>query len=343
MSGQRKNPAGGAARGPLRYVASRVVHLIGPGTLKVVNDRLAFTTRKNEPLRIDADAVRQVVCHGRVGLSDAAVGRLLDRRVNVAWVSDREGHLGSLEPAGLSSGARLRRAQHAAAADPAACLHIAKGIVLDKLRAQAATARRGQRSGWPAGGVFLRQSDGWRREIERAANLDRLRGFEAQAAVSAWAAFGERVAAPFEFRGRRRRPPPDPVNALLSLGATLLTRRVAARLGAAGWEVTLGFLHAIRPGRPSLACDAVEPLRPTFVEGWALSLVGDRRLRWMSPSSFAADGAGGVRVAKEPLARVIASWETWAEAHGLEPAAAEADARLRLGVAGRDHAANGGG
>ena len=73
---------------------------------------------------------------------------------------------------------------------------------------------------------------------------------------------------PWQFSRRVRRPPTDPVNALLSLAYTWLTNRATARIQAHGLEVALGALHEYHPGRPSLACDLIEPLRVPIVDRW---------------------------------------------------------------------------
>ena len=79
---------------------------------------------------------------------------------------------------------------------------------------------------------------------------------------------GQLLRPPWRFVQRVRRPPTDPVNALLSLGYTWVLTRTVARCEAAGLEVNLGGLHDYRPGRPSLACDLMEPLRVPAVDRW---------------------------------------------------------------------------
>src|SRR4051794_19751513 len=110
-------------------------------------------------------------------------------------------------------------------------------------------------STWPAGS-----------SLPGATNADQVRGFEG-AASAAWFAFlGGLFEPPWSFRARARRPPTDPVNALLSLGYTWLLNRMNARAEAAGYEIYLGGLHEYRAGRPSLGCDLIESLRIPAVD-----------------------------------------------------------------------------
>jgi CRISPR-associated protein Cas1 len=117
---------------------------------------------------------------------------------------------------------------------------------------------------------------------------------------------GQLLLPPRLFTQRVRRPPTDPVNALLSLGYTFLLRRVEARCEAFGLEVALGALHAYRAGRPSLACDLMEPLRVPVVDRWVVSLCNERRL---SPDDFVADETHGVRLNADSFGHTIALWE----------------------------------
>ena len=109
---------------------------------------------------------------------------------------------------------------------------------------------------------------------------------------------------------RVRRPPTDPVNALLSLGYTLLTQRVGVKLHGHGFEVALAALHDFHPGRPSLACDVVEPFRTPTVDRWVLALCNGS---CVTPADFQRDGTA-VRLRPPSFASVLADWESfWTE------------------------------
>ena len=96
--------------------------------------------------------------------------------------------------------------------------------------------------------------------------------------------FGKLLLPPWQLSRRVRRPPTDPVNALLSLGYTLLLQRTLAACEAVGLDAALGSLHEYHPGRPSLACDLMEPLRVPAVDRWVIALCNQHRIaRKISP------------------------------------------------------------
>jgi CRISP-associated protein Cas1 len=106
--------------------------------------------------------------------------------------------------------------------------------------------------------------------------------------------------------GRRKRPPTDPVNALLSFGYTLLQNRALAACQAWGLDPAVGFFHEYRPGRPSLACDLMEPFRVPAVDRLILRMLALNRYQ---ASDFIQDGDFSVRLTEEALKRWIADLE----------------------------------
>lgn len=133
--------------------------------------------------------------------------------------------------------------------------------------------------------------------LERAATTtdrDALRGLEGAAAAGFFRAYATLFAPALGFERRRRRPPPDPVNACLSLGYTLLHAQAVSAAWSAGLDPMVGFLHLPAFGRESLACDMVEPWR-SEVEAWVWRQFQDRALR---PEHFGRDGAGACLIGK---------------------------------------------
>jgi CRISPR-associated protein Cas1 len=119
------------------------------------------------------------------------------------------------------------------------------------------------------------------RRAERPQTADALRGLEGEAANVYFGAFDGLIRAQnedFRFDGRSRRPPLDPVNALLSFVYALLVHDVRSALETVGLDPAVGFLHRDRPGRPSLAFDLMEEFRPFFANRLVLSLVNRRQV-----------------------------------------------------------------
>jgi CRISPR-associated protein Cas1 len=109
--------------------------------------------------------------------------------------------------------------------------------------------------------------------------LSAVLGVEGAGSRDYFAGLAKLLDSSWEFTGRRRRPPPDPINSLLSLGYTLLTQEATAAVEAAGLDPYFGFLHSARVGRPSLALNLVEEFRPVLVDSVALRAVRTSMLR----------------------------------------------------------------
>lgn len=286
-------------------VATPTAHLVGPGQLKVVNGQLAFAARGQPPLRLDPAALRRIFCYGRVGVTDEALRLLFARQIAVAWLTPAGNACRGRLVRDDSSLTKLRILQHRALADAAACLALAKHVVHDKIQSQLDAARHYQRHGAPLATDSLAALQGFCTRGAAATDLDQLRGVEG-AATSVWfRLFGQLLKPPWKFEARVRRPPTDPVNALLSLGYTWLLARAVAQCEAAGLEAALGALHAYHPGRPSLACDLMEPLRVPLVDRWIVSCCNEGR--W-TPENFVGNSAG-VRLRPAVFPQVLASWE----------------------------------
>jgi CRISPR-associated protein Cas1 len=281
-----------------------VAHLVGPGKLKVVNGQLAYVEREAAPLRLDPAALRTLLCYGNVGITDEAFQLLFRHGVEVAWLSPVgtrcRGRLVGSDPSTTS----LRLLQHRAGADPAWRLERARSLVTAKVTSQLAAARHYQRHGYSAAGDVVRQLQGAQAAVP-AADLVQVRGVEGAASAAWFALLGKLLLPPWTFGQRVRRPPTDPVNALLSLGYTWLLTRTVARCEAAGLEVYLGALHEYRPGRPSLGCDLMEPLRVPAVDRWVIQACNTQAV---TPADFLT-GENGTCLQRTSFGRILHTWE----------------------------------
>ena len=139
--------------------------------------------------------------------------------------------------------------------------------------------------------------------------LEQLRGVEGSAATVYFRAFDQLILNQkdvFRFEERRRRPPTDPVNALLSFGYTLLARDCAAALEGVGLDAYVGFLHRDRPGRISLALDLMEELRGVMVDRFVLTLINRREL---GAKDFATQENGAVLLKADSRKTFLAAWQ----------------------------------
>lgn len=218
----------------------------------------------------------QVVLQGNVQISSQAVRELCRRRISISWMS-WGGWLAGMSDGLGQNNIDLRRAQFRAADDPARCLSLARRIVRNKV----ANSRTMLRRNHP------RPPESALRELQMAAeatrdamNLGELLGIEGNAARIYFEHFPELLKPPadgdpmvFDFNSRSRRPPRDPVNALLSFAYAMLARELANTARAVGLDPMMGFYHQPRFGRPALALDLMEEFRPIIADSVVITAV----------------------------------------------------------------------
>jgi CRISP-associated protein Cas1 len=201
----------------------------------------------------------------------------MERNIHLTYLTEYGRYIGRIEPA-FSKNSLLRRAQYAAAFDEHRTLILAQGFVAGKLANLRVTLLRAARNteGLDVGAEVeaIRRAE---RRAERAENLDALRGHEGEGSAAYFSAFARLLKADgFSFSKRVRRPPTDPVNALLSFGYALLANDVHAAVQTLGFDPYCGYLHADRYGRPSLALDLMEEFRPVVVDAVVLACLNKR-------------------------------------------------------------------
>ncbi|MGH7286975.1 MAG: CRISPR-associated endonuclease Cas4g/Cas1g [Myxococcota bacterium] len=208
--------------------------------------------------------VSQLVLMGRTQATESVYRELLSQGKPIVHLTSGGWLVGVTD--GLPhANVRLRQQQYRTADDPQRCLAIARWIVAAKLANQRTFLRRNGGEEVPE--ELLNGIRNSAQAAERATRIDEVRGHEGNAgrlffsrfsALISVASFRER----FDLEGRNRRPPRDPVNALLSFAYSMLSREWVTACRAVGFDPFLGFYHAPRYGRPSLALDLMEPFRP---------------------------------------------------------------------------------
>ncbi len=252
--------------------------------------------------------VAQLNLYGNVQLSAQALRELASREAPVLHLS-YGGWLSAVTTPPPHKHIELRRRQFALANDDAACLQLARAFVVGKIRNQRTLLRRNARE-LPTD--TLHRMAEMRRKAEQAASLETLLGLEGTAARDYFAGFArmfksaadEREPA-FDFASRNRRPPRDPVNALLSFLYSLLVKEMVVTLVGVGFDPYLGFYHQPRYGRPALALDLMEEFRPLVADSTVLTLINNGEVR---RSDFIARG-GAVALTESGRKRVIEAYE----------------------------------
>jgi len=276
----------------------------------------AYVGKRGEELEFkDADGVRQRVrlldisqlcLFGSVQVTAQAFAALFDRGIPVCHFSMGAWFHGISHGIG-NRNADLRLHQYRTASDAAASLTIARGLVQRKLLNQRTLLRRNAEGVPPQALVELeRLAD----RATRADDVAQLLGFEGLGARHYFEHFPRMLRAGaetsgFDFQGRNRRPPKDPINALLSLAYAILAKDFTVTLLAVGLDPFFGFLHRPRFGRAPLALDLMEEFRPLIADSVVLQLVNNGEVQ---ASHFLSRG-GAVSLTPEGRKKFFRAYE----------------------------------
>ena len=268
----------------------------------------------DEPkLRIPIHNLEAIVCFGNVLCSPFLLGLCGDRGVHVSFLTEHGRFLCRVE--GPTSGnVLLRREQFRRADEDAASTAVARSVVIAKLANCRTVIRRALRD-HPSSSGNSRLERAERalskhlRASQKAIGVDQLRGIEGGAGREYFGCFDALLLQEGEditFKGRSRRPPMDPVNALLSFLYTLLVQDVTGAIEGVGLDPQVGFLHRDRPGRPSLALDLMEELRPFVADRLTVSLINRRQTNMRD---FVVKESGGVLLTAEGRKKVLVAYQ----------------------------------
>ena len=305
--GQTTTASTGAGAIDSSHPLETSVYVEHPGAVvRTKGERLIVTDGDEKLASVNWRRVRQVVIIGRVGLSTPFLHRALKRGVEVVLADEGGSFVGRFAAIERSvPGVRVE--QYDAARSVSRTLRIARGFVLGKLQNQRVMLMRLDRKMQePLLGPFIRRIDKSRVEAMSTTSLATLRGLEGAGARDYFQAFSLVLEEQWQWHGRARRPPPDPVNAMLSFGYTLLVNEGITSAEAAGLDPHMGFLHQTHTGRPSLALDLIEEFRPILVDSVVFALLGRGQVR---PEDFETTDEGGCRMSKEARDIFITGYE----------------------------------
>jgi CRISPR-associated protein Cas1 len=264
--------------------------------------------------RVPLHMLGSVVLFGPIHISPALMGALAGGGISLVLL-DRQGRFEARLEGPVSGNVLLRRAQYRMA-DSA--VDIVRGFVTGKIANQRTVLQRTLRDHGSdmhperldaISNVIDRLARVLRRVTFKEDTIEGLRGAEGEVAAAYFSVFNDMIRSPDAgicFRGRSRRPPLDPVNALLSFLYSLLTHDCRTALEGVGLDPAVGFLHRDRPGRPSLALDLMEELRPVLADRLVLSLFNRRQLRL---GDFETREGGAVMLSDAARKVVLTAWQ----------------------------------
>lgn len=291
--------------GPPKVSTAETAHLVGPGCVRLQGRLPLWQPVDGVPLKLHPRHLRRLLCYGNVDLTTAALRLFWKRGIQVVFLSPHGDRLlGKLQPGGRYP--NLQRLQHLSAVKPATRFRIALELVDAKIFSCLDAARYYQQQGrGDSPGELIRKLRSIQHQLRKASSVDAIRGYEGAAAAN-WFPFLCSLLPP-EWRTERRaaHPPADRTNALLSLGYSLAYYRCETLLAAADLDPRVGFLHDIHPGRSSLACDLMEPLRVPLVDRLVVRVINRREI---DNGDFTSHGPSW-RLTPEAFKRYLGAFE----------------------------------
>ena len=287
------------------YVTTQDAYLRKEGETVVVEKE------KQVLLRLPIHTLQGLVTFGNVMTSPYLLNLCAERGVSVSFMSESGKFLARVTGP-VSGNVLLRLSQMRAYEDKSKKGDIARSFVIGKLmNARSVLLRRMRDHGETAdiAESSAKILDVLRRVRDSAPDADRLRGLEGEAGAVYFGVFNELIVAgkeTFSIASRNRRPPLDPMNALLSYLYTLLAHDCRGALESVGLDPQIGFLHEVRAGRPSLALDLMEEFRACLADRVALSLVN---LRQLGARDFTVSESGAVSISADARKSVLMAWQ----------------------------------
>ncbi len=288
------------------YVTTQGSYLAKEGETVLVN------VERETKLRVPIHNLGSIVCFGNVSASPFLMGLCGERNVTLSFLTENGRFLARVKGP-VSGNVLLRREQYRRADDLHASALIARSVIIAKIANCRVVMQRAlrdrselQQTDLPGAVNDLQQALINLQELD---DLDTIRGIEGIAANTYFRVFDHLINANkdvFFFKQRSRRPPLDNVNALLSFLYTLLVHDVESALEAVGLDPGVGFLHRDRPGRPGLALDLMEELRPYLADRLALSLINRQQVK---PGGFARQESGAVMMDDDTRKTVLVAWQ----------------------------------
>jgi len=291
-----------------------VLYVTVPNTyLSLDGENVVIKKDEDVAMRLPLHNLENIVCFGYTGASPALMGACAERNIGLCFLTPNGNFLARVNGK-IKGNVLLRKKQYLISENEEESGKIAASFLIGKIANSRKVIERALRD--HAMLVDIQSLTGasaalkeLMMAIKNHENLDALRGFEGSAAKIYFGVFDQLILQQrddFNFKERSRRPPLDNLNALISFLYTLLTSEVASALETVGLDPYVGFLHRDRPGRPSLALDLMEELRPVFADRLALSLINRKQI---IGKGFMKKESGGIIMDDETRKKVLTTWQ----------------------------------
>lgn len=263
-------------------------------------------------------SIGSILCFGSASMSPFLMGYCAAQGIGVAFYTEYGRFLARVQ--GKQTGnVLLRRAQYRWADDPGRSAAVARLMVAAKIANSRSVLLRELRN-YGSNASFEDAADRLKlclKRVRKASSLAEIMGVEGEAASSYFSVFNHLLkGSGFVFGGRVRRPPMDPVNALLSFVYSLVTQECISALYGVGLDPFVGFLHRDRPGRASLALDMLEEFRASWADRFVLTLINRRQVQL---SDFVIEAGGAVRLGEEARKQLLVAYQERKRVEILHP------------------------
>ena len=291
-----------------------VLYIITPEAfLTLDGENVVIKKDENTSTRLPLHNLDHIVCFTWQGVSPALMGACAERNIGLCFLTPY-GRFQARVTGKIKGNVLLRKKQYEVSENQKDSIPIAASFLIGKIFNCRKVLDRAIRDhsmlvdveALTGASNFMKET---LRALQLCTSIGDLMGFEGSAAKIYFNVFDQLILqqqADFPFNERSRRPPLDNMNSLLSFLYALLTSEVASALEAVGLDPYVGFLHQDRPGRPSLALDLMEELRPIFSDRLALSLVNRKQI---TGKGFTQKESGGILMDDETRKVVLAAWQ----------------------------------
>ena len=273
---------------------------------------------KEKLAQFPALTIGNILCFGQVSVSPFLMGYCGEQGIGLAFYTEYGKFLARVQ--GKQSGnVLLRRTQYRWADDPEKFTPIARLMVAAKISNSRSVLMREVRNHGdnPILSLAINKLATSQRRVQQARSVEEAMGMEGDAASAYFGVFNELLRSKgFTFDSRVRRPPTDPVNALLSFAYTLITHECSSALQGVGLDPYVGFLHKDRPGRMSLALDLVEEFRAPWADRFVLTLINRQQIKL---NDFVKEASGAVRLTDDARKVLLTAWQERKQVEIIHP------------------------
>lgn len=289
--------------------------------LRKRDDALSVVLDGEQIMSVPFHVLEGVILFGHVGCSMTVLTTCADRGIGVVLLDER-GRFKARVEGPVRGSILLRKEQYRRAFNEESCLRLATRFLQAKLHNSSTVLKHYVRDYPDLRGPVTPVLDVLGTALERVSesrSLQDIRGVEGDCAHRYFSIIAKLLrleSCDKFFAGRSRRPPKDPVNAALSLFYSMLSREIATACESVGLDPQLGYLHACRPGRASLALDLIEELRAPYVDRFVLSLFNRRQVK---EADFSFDAGGGCFFNERSLKKVLGLWQQRRQEEVIHP------------------------